>query len=70
MPIAIQGPAFQKLILEYSSKDPYSFAFRFPSDKAGKNYLPTFEIDIRNFGEVMSKVSTFLESITDLIEDR
>ena len=56
-----------RLILEFYSKDPTSMVFRYPSDKKGKTFLAKTEIDIRNFSEVMVKVSAFLDACSDFI---
>lgn len=54
-------------IAEFSTKDPTSMAFRYPTDTSNKRALrEDLEfIDLRNLAEVIDKISSFLDVVTD-----
>lgn len=54
-----------RLILEFDQIDDQSMAFRYPVDTKGKDTLSLSHMNIRNFGEVMERLSRFLDAISD-----
>jgi len=52
-------------MLEFCNLDPQSFAFKYPFDKSGKRHLAKLKLlNVRQLGEVMERISTFLESVS------
>lgn len=57
-------PSIDEAIKEFSNWDPTSENFRYPENKSGQPSLhPDLNLlNLRNFGEVMEKISNFLEA--------
>ena len=55
--------ATEECIHQFSEKDPTSEAFRYPIDKKGKKLLPGLtHINLKNFSDIMSKLSNLLDA--------
>lgn len=60
-----KGPveAVEECMVQFCDLDRQSFAFRYPADKLGNRYLEGLKLlNVRQLGEVMDRISTFLES--------
>jgi len=54
----------QPIIDDFHTHDPWSFSFRYPTDKKGNPTQGSFwKINLRNFYEVMNRVYSLLSSI-------
>jgi len=52
-----------RLIKEFTDIDPFSTAFRYPTDRKGEKSLDTLEhIDVLNVSKVINKIATLLEA--------
>ena len=54
----------QRLIYEFATSDPLSMTFRYPVDKEGNEHVKQTHINIRNVGEVMSRLGFFIDAIS------
>ncbi|BDG61952.1 hypothetical protein [Caldinitratiruptor microaerophilus] len=63
--------AVESVIYELDSADPSSFAFRYPFDRRGEPSKPNtgVYVDIRNFTDVMGRVSNFLDALNDYLSE-
>lgn len=57
----------ERLILEFADIDPQSMAFRYPVNLKGEKMLSLTHINIRNFGEVMSRLACLLDALSDQV---
>lgn len=55
----------ENVINQFFEVDPQSMAFRYPVDKEGNPSLSITHINIRNFGEVMTRLANFLDALSD-----
>jgi hypothetical protein len=57
--------AVEECIEQFCALDLQSFAFRYPVDKSGNRNLKEVSLlNVRQFGEVMNRISSFLESVS------
>jgi hypothetical protein len=57
--------AVEECMEQFCALDLQSFAFRYPVDKSGnRNLREVSLLNVRQFGEVMDRVSSFLESVS------
>jgi len=60
--------AIEECIHHFSEKDPYSMAFRYPTDKNGNRTLPGLtNINLRNIAEVVERIASLLDAASTCI---
>jgi len=62
--------AVEESIVQFCNLDRHSLAFRYPTDKSGNRLLPPLKLlNVRQLGEVMERISKFLESVSSGIAE-
>jgi hypothetical protein len=57
--------AVEECMVQFCNLDRQSYAFRYPADKLGNRYLKDLKLlNVRQLGEVMDRISGFLESVS------
>jgi len=57
--------ALEECMVQFCNLDRRSYAFRYPADKLGNRYLKELKLlNVRQLGEVMDRISSFLESVS------